>query len=109
MCCRSSSTCHNHSPTGIFRFEGHCAYNSAAQSHQCPGDDSWDFSQPPGFYALWSAAGREDYEVTGPHDVTNDGRFDAGVHTRSLDAPPSLRLQPARHLHSHRKSGYATK
>ena len=32
--------------------------------------------------------------VTGPHDVTNDGKYDAGVHTRLLEAPASLALQP---------------
>ena len=75
-------------------FDGECKWSSPAQSWQCSGDDSWDFKQEPGFYALWSAAGRDAYVVTGPHDVTNDGKYDADVHTRTLDAPSSLAILP---------------
>ena len=78
----------------ICKFEGECRWNGAAGAFRCPGDDSWDYSQRPGFYALWSAAGRSEYVVSGPHDVTNDGLFDAGVNTRTLDAPASLAIQP---------------
>ena len=91
------NACENASATyncTICKFDGACAWDSGLQGFHCAGDDSWDFSQPPGFYALWSAAGRSEYVVTGPHDVTNDGLHDTGVHTRTLDAPASLAIQP---------------
>ena len=28
---------------------------------------AWDYSMPPGIHILWSAAGRLDYVITGPH------------------------------------------
>ena len=86
----------------ICKFEGECKWNSGAGAHTCPGaqgapEGSWDFSQAPGFYALWSAAGRSDYVVSGPHDVTHDGLYDKGEHARAIDAPASLAIQPGEH------------
>jgi hypothetical protein len=51
--------------------------------------------QPAGFYTLWSAAGRSDYVVSGPHDgLALSASFDAGEHVHVLEAPNELSLMP---------------
>ena len=57
---------------------------------------AWDFSQPPGFYILWSAAGRSAHVVTGPHTGHAES-FDEGILSHVADAPDSLQLQPGEH------------
>ncbi|KAL1503504.1 hypothetical protein AB1Y20_011985 [Prymnesium parvum] len=72
-----------------------CANASAAYNCSLCTDGAWDFSQPAGFYALWSAAGRHDYVISGPHGGLELGlQFDAGILTHILEAPAALSLSP---------------
>jgi hypothetical protein len=52
----------------------------------------WDYNTQPGFYVLWSAAGRDKYTITGPYDYSS--AWDKKQFTQSLSAPISLNLQP---------------
>ena len=52
----------------------------------------WDYAQPPGVHILWSAAGRADYVLSGPHSGQAEA-FDAGILTHVVDAPAALNLQ----------------
>ena len=69
-----------------------CASASATYNCTLCTKGPWDFTQPPGVWLLWSAAGRSDYVVSGPH--TGQGAaFDADIFTHVVDAPASLNLQ----------------
>ena len=50
----------------------------------------WDHSVPPGIHVLWSAAGRDDFLVTGPFDVREP--FDNRQYTQTIQAPSELTL-----------------
>ena len=69
-----------------------CASASADYNCALCTQGPWDFSQPPGFYVLWAAAGRQDYVVSGPFSDHAD-RYDAGVFTHVINAPIELNLQ----------------
>ena len=64
------------------------AYNCTLCTH-----GPWDFAQPPGIWILWSAAGRQDYVVSGPYSGFGES-FDDGILVHVADAPAVLNLQP---------------
>lgn len=58
--------------------------------------EPWDHHVPPGVHVLWSAAGRDDYVITGPVDGSGDS-WDSGEYYTDLEAPTELNLQPGEH------------
>ena len=69
-----------------------CANASADYNCTLCTKGPWDFKQPPGLWILWSAAGRQEYIVSGPFSDHAE-RFDDDVVTHVLDAPAELDLR----------------
>ena len=67
----------------------------ASPTHNCTlcNGGPWDYAADPGVWILWSAAGRTDYVITGPHahlvQAWDDGEF-----AQNIAAPAVLDLQP---------------
>ena len=75
-----------------------CTAAQADPSHICDicvsdAFGGWDYDAKPGFWVLWSATGRSDYIVSGPHAAPTqvDGK---GL----LDSPAELELQDGEEL-----------